>query len=133
MHDPVLECLEKAEKVDEITKAFEDLEKAREEDKTAFILEKQQLFEDLAREKLAKEKLEEEVKELKKVASEFPERMKEATGEAVHKALEEFKATEVKELEEKASDIASSTIIFNIFCEHPDFDFSILGKDVVEL
>ncbi|PON56133.1 hypothetical protein PanWU01x14_183420 [Parasponia andersonii] len=33
MHDPVLECLEKAEKVDEITQAFEDSDKAREEEK----------------------------------------------------------------------------------------------------
>ncbi|PON72107.1 hypothetical protein PanWU01x14_069490 [Parasponia andersonii] len=133
MHDPVLECLEKAEKVDEITQAFENLEKAPEEDRTAFNLEKQQMFEDLARERLAKEKLEEEVRELKKVASEYLERMREATTEVVHKAIEEFKAIEVKELEEKASDIVSSTIIFNIFCEHPDFDFSILGEDVVEL
>ncbi|PON56600.1 hypothetical protein PanWU01x14_180130, partial [Parasponia andersonii] len=133
MHDPVLECLEKAEKVEEITQASENSEKAREEERTAFNLEKQQMREDLAKERLAKENLEEKVKELEKVISEHPDRMREATTEAVHKAIEEFKATEVKELEDKASDIASSTIIFNIFCEHPDFDFSILGEDVVEL
>ncbi|PON54145.1 hypothetical protein PanWU01x14_196940, partial [Parasponia andersonii] len=57
----------------------------------------------------------------------------EATTEAAHNAVEEFKATEGKELEEKAADIASSIIIYNIFCEYPDFDFSILGEDVVEL
>ncbi|PON58608.1 hypothetical protein PanWU01x14_164980 [Parasponia andersonii] len=91
------------------------------------------MFKDLAKERLAKENLEEKVKELEKVISEYPDRMREATTEAVHKAIEEFKATKVKELEDKASDIASSTIIFNIFCEHLDFDFSILGEDVVEL
>ncbi|PON59727.1 hypothetical protein PanWU01x14_157840, partial [Parasponia andersonii] len=48
-------------------------------------------------------------------------------------SVEEFKATEVKELENKASDITSSTIIYNIFCEYPDFYFSILSEDVVEL
>ncbi|PON54792.1 hypothetical protein PanWU01x14_192980 [Parasponia andersonii] len=133
MHDPVLECLEKAEKVEEITQAFENSEKAREEERMNFNLEKQQMLEDLAKKRLIKENLEEKVKELEKVISEHPDRMREATTEAVHKAIEEFKATEVKELEDKASDIASSTIIFNIFCEHPDFDFSILGEDVVEL
>ncbi|PON52575.1 hypothetical protein PanWU01x14_208270, partial [Parasponia andersonii] len=133
MHDPVLESLEKAEKLDEITQAFENSEKAWEEEKANFLLEKQQMLEDLNKEKLAKENLEEKVRELERVASEYPDRMREATTEAVHKAIEEFKATEVKELEDKASDIASSTIIFNIFCEHPDFDFSILGEDVVEL
>ncbi|PON69939.1 hypothetical protein PanWU01x14_084030, partial [Parasponia andersonii] len=133
MHDPVLECLEKAKKVEEITQAFENSEKAQEEEKTAFNLERQQLLEDLAKEKLEKENLEEKVKELEKTISEHPDRMREVTTEAVHKAIEEFKATEVKELEDKASDIASSTIIFNIFCEHPDFDFSILGEDMVEL
>ncbi|PON66753.1 hypothetical protein PanWU01x14_107900, partial [Parasponia andersonii] len=133
MHDPVLECLEKAEKVEEITQAFENSEKAREEERTAFNLEKKQMLEDLAKERLAKENLEEKVKELEKIISEHPDRMRELTTEAVHKAIEEFKATEVKELEDKASDIASSTIIFNIFCEHPDFDFSILGENVVEL
>ncbi|PON46223.1 hypothetical protein PanWU01x14_253470, partial [Parasponia andersonii] len=92
-----------------------------------------QMLEDLNKEKLAKENLEEKVKELEKVVSEYPNRMREATTEAVHKAIEEFKATEVKELEDKARDIASSTIVFNIFCEHPDFDFSILGEDMVEL
>ncbi|PON31842.1 hypothetical protein PanWU01x14_366440 [Parasponia andersonii] len=91
------------------------------------------MLEDLNKEKLAKENLEEKVKELEKVVSEYPDSMREATTETVHKAIEEFKATEVKELEDKASDIASSTIIFNIFCEHPDFDFSILGEDMVEL
>ncbi|PON67920.1 hypothetical protein PanWU01x14_099170, partial [Parasponia andersonii] len=77
--------------------------------------------------KLKKEKLEEKIKELEKTISEHPDILKEATTEAAYKAVEEFKATEGKELEEKASDVASSTIIFNIFCEHPDFDFSILG------
>ncbi|PON51512.1 hypothetical protein PanWU01x14_215940, partial [Parasponia andersonii] len=133
MHDSVLDCLEKAEKVEEITQAFENLEKAREEAKKAFDLERQQLLEGLAKEKLEKENLEEKVKELEKTISEHPDHMKEATTEAVHKAIEEFKATEVKMLEDKASDNASSTIIFNIFCEHPDFEFSILGEDVVEL
>ncbi|PON79170.1 hypothetical protein PanWU01x14_012860, partial [Parasponia andersonii] len=133
MHDPVLECLEKAKKVEEITQAFENSEKAQEEEKKAFDLERQQLLEGLAKEKLEKENLEEKVKELEKTISEHPDRMKEATTEAVHKAIEEFKATEVKEHEDKASNIASLTIIFNIFCEHPNFDFSILGKDVVEL
>ncbi|PON48940.1 hypothetical protein PanWU01x14_233410, partial [Parasponia andersonii] len=133
IHDPILECLEKAEKVDEITQAFENSEKAWEEERMTFHSEKQQMFEDLAKERLAKENLKEKVKELEKVVSEYQDRMREATTEAVHKAIEEFKATEVKELEDKASDIASSTIIFNIFCEHPDFDFSILGEDVVEL
>ncbi|PON48538.1 hypothetical protein PanWU01x14_236450, partial [Parasponia andersonii] len=133
MHDPVLGYFEKAEKVEEITQAFENSEKAREEEKKAFDLEKQQLLEGLAKEKLEKENLEEKVKELEKTISEHPDRMREATTEAVHKAIEEFKTTEVKELEDKASDITSSTIIFNIFCKHPDFDFSILGEDVVEL
>ncbi|PON64452.1 hypothetical protein PanWU01x14_125210, partial [Parasponia andersonii] len=128
-----LECLEKAEKVKEITQAFENSEKAREEERTAFNLEKQQMLEDLAKERLTKENLEEKVKELEKVISEHLDHMREATTEAVHKAIEEFKATEVKELEDKASDIASSTIIFNIFCKYSDFDFSILGEDVVEL
>ncbi|PON40479.1 hypothetical protein PanWU01x14_297210, partial [Parasponia andersonii] len=113
MHDPVLECLEKAEKVDEICQAFENSEKAWEEERANFHSEKQQMLEDLNKEKLAKENLEEKVKELEKVVSEYPDRMREATTEAVHKAIEEFKATEVKELEDKASDIASSTIIFN--------------------
>ncbi|PON76707.1 hypothetical protein PanWU01x14_033930, partial [Parasponia andersonii] len=133
MHDPILECLEKAEKVDEITQAFENSEKAWEEERANFHSEKQQMLEDLNKEKLAKENLEEKVNKLEKVVSKYLDRMREATTEAVHKAIEEFKATEVKELEDKASDIASSTIIFNIFCEHPDFDFSILGEDVVEL
>ncbi|PON78183.1 hypothetical protein PanWU01x14_021650 [Parasponia andersonii] len=133
MHDPVLECLEMAEKVEEITQAFENSEKAREEEKKAFELERQQLLEGLAKEKLKKENLEEKVKELEKTISEHPDRMREATTEAVHKAIKEFKATKVKELKDKASDIASSTIIFNIFFEHPDFDFSVLGEDVVEL
>ncbi|PON52912.1 hypothetical protein PanWU01x14_205950, partial [Parasponia andersonii] len=133
MHDPVLECLEKAKKVEEITQAFEDSEKAREEEKKAFDLERQQLLEGLAREKSEKEKLEEKIKDLEKTISEHPDRMKEATVEAAHKAIKEFKATEVKELEDKASDIASLTIIYNIFCEHSDFDFSILSEDVVEL
>ncbi|PON67352.1 hypothetical protein PanWU01x14_103330 [Parasponia andersonii] len=133
MHDPVLECLEKAEKVEEITQAFEDSEKARKEEKRAFDLERQQLLEGLAKEKFEKEKLEEKIKELEKTISDHPDRMKEATTETTHKAVEEFKATEVKELEDKASDIASSTIIYNIFCEHPDLDFSILGEDVIEL
>ncbi|PON77968.1 hypothetical protein PanWU01x14_023220, partial [Parasponia andersonii] len=133
MHDPVLEGLEKAEKLDEITQAFENSEKAWEEEKANFLAEKQQMLEDLSKERLAKENSEEKVKELEKVVSEYPDRMREATNEAVHNAIEEFKTTEVKELEEKASDIASSTIIYNIFCEHPDFDFSILGEDVVEL
>ncbi|PON67560.1 hypothetical protein PanWU01x14_101970, partial [Parasponia andersonii] len=92
-----------------------------------------QLREDLAKEKLEKEKLEEKVKELKKTISEHPDVLKEVTIEVVRKAVEEFKATEGKELEEKASDLASSTIIYNIFYEHPDFDFSIFGEDVVEL
>ncbi|PON59417.1 hypothetical protein PanWU01x14_159270 [Parasponia andersonii] len=133
IHDLVLECLEKTEKVKEITQAFEKSEKARKEEKTAFDLKRQQLLEGLAQEKLEKKNLEEKVKELEKTISEYPDRMREATTEVVHKAIEEFKATEVKELEDKASDIASSTIIFNIFCEHPNFDFSILGEDVVEL
>ncbi|PON58649.1 hypothetical protein PanWU01x14_165390, partial [Parasponia andersonii] len=133
MHNPVLECLEKAEKVEEITQAFENSEKAREEERGAFDLEKQQLLKELAKEKLEKENLEEKVKELEKTISEHPDRIREATTEAIHKAIKEFKATEVKELQDKASDIASSTIIFNIFCEHQDFDFSILGEDVVEL
>ncbi|PON33611.1 hypothetical protein PanWU01x14_351360, partial [Parasponia andersonii] len=102
-------------------------------EKANFLAEKQQMLEDLSKERLAKENSEERVKELEKVVSEYPERMREATNEAVHNAIEKFKTTEVKELEEKASDIASSTIIYNIFCEHPDFDFSILGEDVVEL
>ncbi|PON63197.1 hypothetical protein PanWU01x14_132910, partial [Parasponia andersonii] len=110
-----------------------DSEKNREEEKKAFDLERQQLLEGLAKEKFEKEKLEKKIKDLEKTISEHPDRMKEATTEAAHKAIEEFKATEVKELEEKASDITSSTIIYNIFCEHPDFDFSILGEDVVEL
>ncbi|PON61336.1 hypothetical protein PanWU01x14_147130 [Parasponia andersonii] len=129
MHDLVLECLEKAEKVDKITQAFEDSEKAHEEEKKAFDLERQQLLEGLAKEKFEKEKLEEKIKELEKTISKHLDRMK----EAARKAVEEFKAIEVKELEDKASDIVSSTIIYNIFCEHPDFDFSILGEDVVEL
>ncbi|PON35695.1 hypothetical protein PanWU01x14_334330, partial [Parasponia andersonii] len=129
MHDPILECLKKAEKAKEITQAFEDLEKAREEKRKAFELERQQL----TKEKPEKEKLEEKIKELEKIISEHPDRMKEATTDAAHKAIEEFKATEGKELEEKASDITSSTIIYNIFCEHPNFDFSILGEDMVEL
>ncbi|PON77046.1 hypothetical protein PanWU01x14_030550 [Parasponia andersonii] len=133
MHDPVLESLEKAEKLDEITQAFENSEKAWEEERANRLLEKQQMLEDLSKERLAKENSEEKVRELEKVVSEYPDRMREATSEAVHNAIEEFKATEVKELEEKASDIASSTIIYNIFCEHLDFDFSILGEDMVEL
>ncbi|PON38195.1 hypothetical protein PanWU01x14_314140, partial [Parasponia andersonii] len=36
MHDPILECLKKAEKVEEITQAFEDSEKARDEERKAF-------------------------------------------------------------------------------------------------
>ncbi|PON41410.1 hypothetical protein PanWU01x14_290040 [Parasponia andersonii] len=123
----------KAKKLDEINQAFENSEKAWEEEKANFLLEKQQMLEDLSKEKLAKENLEEKVKELERVASEYPDRMREAITETVNKAIEEFKATEVKELEDKASDIASLTIIFNIFCEHPDFDFSILGEEVVEL
>ncbi|PON69413.1 hypothetical protein PanWU01x14_088540, partial [Parasponia andersonii] len=133
MYDPVLECIEKAEKVEEISQALEDSEKAREEEKKSFELENQYLCEDLAKEKLEKEKLEEKIKELEKTISEHPDILERATTEAAHKAIEEFKATEGKELEEKASDITSSTIIYNIFCEHPDFDLSILGEDVVEL
>ncbi|PON44694.1 hypothetical protein PanWU01x14_264770 [Parasponia andersonii] len=95
--------------------------------------ERRQLLEGLAKEKSEKEKLEEKIKDLEKTISEHPDRMEEATTEAAHKAIEEFKATEVKELEDKASDIALSTIIYNIFCEHLDFDFSILGEDVSEL
>ncbi|PON42576.1 hypothetical protein PanWU01x14_280760, partial [Parasponia andersonii] len=72
------------------------------------------MLEDLAKERLEKENLEEKIKELKKIISEHPDRMREAIIEAVHKAIEDFKTTEVKELKDKASDIASSTIIFNI-------------------
>ncbi|PON53253.1 hypothetical protein PanWU01x14_203660, partial [Parasponia andersonii] len=133
MHDPVLECMEKAEKVEEMTKAFEDLNKTREEERNSFELEKQQLCEELAKKKLKKEKLEKKIKELEKTIIEHPDVLKKATKEAACKAVEEFRATESKELEDKASDIASSTIIYNIFCEHLDFDFSILGEDVVEL
>ncbi|PON94264.1 hypothetical protein TorRG33x02_100020, partial [Trema orientale] len=82
---------------------------------------------------LEKEKLEEKIKELEKIISEHPDALKEAMKKVDHKAIEEFKTTESKELEEKASDIASSTIIYNIFYEHPEFDFSILGEDVVKL
>ncbi|PON76036.1 hypothetical protein PanWU01x14_037520 [Parasponia andersonii] len=89
--------------------------------------------EDLVKEILEKEKLEEKIKELEKTISEHPNILKKAMAEVARKAVEEFRATEGKELEEKTSDIASPTIIYNIFCEHPDFDFSILGEDVVEL
>ncbi|PON48309.1 hypothetical protein PanWU01x14_238380 [Parasponia andersonii] len=82
MHDPVLESLEKADKLDEITQAFENSEKAWEEEKANFLLEKQQMLEDLNKEKLAKENLEEKVRELERVASEYPDRMREATTEA---------------------------------------------------
>ncbi|PON79602.1 hypothetical protein PanWU01x14_008340, partial [Parasponia andersonii] len=105
MHDPVLECLEKAENIEELSQAFENSEKAWEEERTAFDLERQQLLENLAKEKLEKENLEEKAKELEKTISEHPDRIREATTEAVHKAIE----------------------------EHLDFDFSILGEDVVEL
>ncbi|PON80614.1 hypothetical protein PanWU01x14_001700, partial [Parasponia andersonii] len=107
--------------------------KARKEEKKSFELENRQLCEDLAKEKLEKEKLEEKIKELEKTISKHPDILEKATTEAAYKAIEEFKATEGKELEEKASDIALSTIIYNIFCEYPDFDFSILGEEVVEL
>ncbi|PON56576.1 hypothetical protein PanWU01x14_179890 [Parasponia andersonii] len=133
MHDPILECLEKAVKVEEITQAFEDSKKPRTEERKAFELERRQLLEGLTKERLEKEKLEEKIIELDKVISEHPDRMKEATTATAHKAIEEFKATKGKELKEKASDIASSTIIYNIFCEHPAFDFSIFGEDVIEL
>ncbi|PON77979.1 hypothetical protein PanWU01x14_023330, partial [Parasponia andersonii] len=54
MHDPVLEGLEKAEKFDEITQAFENSEKAWEEEKANLLSEKQQMLEDLSRERLAR-------------------------------------------------------------------------------
>ncbi|POO04202.1 hypothetical protein TorRG33x02_005060, partial [Trema orientale] len=104
--------------------------KTREDEKSTFESERKQLCEDLEKEKLEKEKLEEKVKDLEKTISEHPDALKKAAEEAGHKAAEDFKVTEVKELEEKASDIASSTIIYNIYCKHPEFDFSILGEDV---
>ncbi|PON82324.1 hypothetical protein TorRG33x02_218190, partial [Trema orientale] len=133
MYDPVLESMEKGEKVGKMTQALENLEKTRKDEKSSFELEKKQLQEDLEKAKLEIGKLEEKVKSLEKTITEHPEALKKATEEAGRKAIEDFRATEVKEIEEKASDIASSTIIFNIYCEHPEFDFSILGEDVVEL
>ncbi|PON56045.1 hypothetical protein PanWU01x14_184040, partial [Parasponia andersonii] len=133
MYDPVLECIEKAEKVEEITQAFMDSEKTREEERKSFELENQQLHKDLAKEKLEKEKLKKKLQELKKTISEHPDILKEATAKLARKAVEEFRATKGKELEEKTSNITSSTIIYNIFYGHLDFDFSILGEDVVEL
>ncbi|PON68171.1 hypothetical protein PanWU01x14_097310 [Parasponia andersonii] len=116
-----------------MTQVFKDSKKTREKEKNSFELKKQQLCEDLAKEKLEKEKLDEKIKELEKTISEHPDILKEATTETARKAVEEFRATEGKELEEKVSDIASSTMICNIFCEHPGFNFSILGEDVVKL
>ena len=133
MYDSVLESLEKGDKVEETTRSLKDLEKTRESEKESFESEKKQLRENLEKTKLEKEKLEERVKELEKTISEHPDALKKAAEEAGRRAVEDFKASEVKELEEKASDIASSTIIYNIYCEHPEFDFSILGEDVVEL
>ncbi|PON41641.1 hypothetical protein PanWU01x14_288150, partial [Parasponia andersonii] len=97
MHDLILECLKKAKKVEEITQAFKDSDKAHEEERKAFELERQYLLESLTKEKLEKEKLEEKIKELKNIIFEHSNRMKEATTEAAHKAIEEFKATEGKE------------------------------------
>ncbi|PON72553.1 hypothetical protein PanWU01x14_065880, partial [Parasponia andersonii] len=77
--------------------------------------------------------LRKKIKELEKTISEHPDVLKAATVETARKAIEEFRATKGKELDEKANDITSSTIIYNIFYEHPDFDFLILGEDVVEL
>lgn len=133
MYDPVLECMKKGEKVEEMAQVLEDLKKTREDEKSSFELEKKQQREDLAKEKLEKERLEEKIKGLEKTISEHSDALKKAVEEAGRKAVEDFKATEVKELEKKASDIASSTIIYNIYCEHPEFDFSILGEDVIEL
>ena len=133
MYDPVLESMDQGEKAVKVSQELEDLKKTREEEKNSFESEKKQLCEDLEKEKLAKEKLEEKVKALEKAISEHADALKKVAEEAGRKAVEDFKANEVKELEEKASDLASSTIIYNIFCEHPEFDFSILGTDVVEL
>ena len=133
MYDPVLECMEKGDKVEEISEALEDSKKTLQDEKSSFESEKKQLQEDLEKAKLEIGKLEEKVKNLEQTITEHPEALKKATEEAGRKAIEDFRATEVKEIEEKASDIASSTIIYNIYCEHPEFDFSILGEDVVEL
>ncbi|PON71870.1 hypothetical protein PanWU01x14_070570 [Parasponia andersonii] len=133
MYDLVLECMEKGEKVEEMAQAFEDLKMIRKEERNSFESEKQQLCKDPAKEKFKNEKLEEKIKEFEKTISEHLDVLKKATAEAACKAVEEFRATEGKELKEKANDIASSTIIYNIFREHPDFNFSTLGKDVVEL
>ena len=133
MYDPVLECMEKGDKIEEISKAFEDSKKTLQDEKSSFELEKKQLCEELEKEKLEKEKLEEKITGLEKVISEHADALKRVAEEAGRKAVEDFRANEVKEIEEKASDIASSTIIYNIYCEHPEFDFSILGEDVVEL
>ena len=133
MYDPVLECMEKGEKTIKITQELEDLKKTREDESNSFESEKKQLREDLEKEKLEKEKLVEKIKTLEKAISEHENVLKKVAEEAGRKAVDDFKANEVKELEEKASDLASSTIIYNIYYEHPEFDFSILGEDVVEL
>ncbi|PON71774.1 hypothetical protein TorRG33x02_253660, partial [Trema orientale] len=133
MYDPVLESIDQGEKVVKVSQELEDLKKTCEEEKNSFESEKKQLQEDLEKEKLEKEKLEEKIKTLEKTITEHPEALKKAAEEAGRKAIEDFNATEVKEIKEKASDIASSTIIYNIYFEHPEFDFSILGEDIVEL
>ncbi|PON68489.1 hypothetical protein PanWU01x14_094600 [Parasponia andersonii] len=127
MYDPVLKCMEKGEKVEEITQACEELKKTQEE-KNNFESKKKQLQESVAKEKLEKKQLEEYVKELEKTISQYLDAFKEAG----RKAVEDFKATDGKEHEDKANNITTSTIIYNIYFGHPRFNFSFLGKDIVE-
>ncbi|PON64516.1 hypothetical protein PanWU01x14_123930 [Parasponia andersonii] len=122
MYDPIYECMVKGEKVEEITHTYEDLKKTNEEEKNNRKSEKQKPEEHL-------EKLEERIKELGNTISQHPNALKDAGC----KAVEELKATNGKELKDKASDIAMLAIIYNIYCKHPGFDFSFLGNDIVKL